>query len=197
MDAYHAGVGYGKFDHFRLLETLRILPPPPTATTVTNPVQLNLIEEPKEEASSEPMLGLLIGGLHSAEALLLARYFMYSQVYFHPVRIAYDHHLKEFLLELLKDKKFPTDFEGHLAWTDNEVTSAMRKAAFDAGAPGHIPAKRIICREHFKVIYEFNHEDAKINPQAGHLICEAAKNKFGASNVIRYAKTAEAQQNFL
>lgn len=28
-DSYHAGVAYGRFDHFRLLDTLRILPPPP------------------------------------------------------------------------------------------------------------------------------------------------------------------------
>jgi HD superfamily phosphohydrolase len=188
-DAYHAGVGYGKFDHFRLLETLRILPPPPAASDVTDPVQLNLIEEKKEEASNEPMLGLLIGGLHSAEALLLARYFMYSQVYFHPVRLAYNHHLKEFLLEWLPNKQFPTDCLGHLALTDNEVTSAMRKAAFDSAAPGHVHAKRIICREHFKVLYEFNHEDAEINPQAGKLIFEAAVAKFGKTSLIRNERT--------
>jgi HD superfamily phosphohydrolase len=45
----------------------------------------------------EPALGVEEGGIQSAEALMLARYFMYSQVYFHPVRRIYDIHLKDFL----------------------------------------------------------------------------------------------------
>jgi HD superfamily phosphohydrolase len=28
-DSYHAGVSYGRFDHYRLIDTMRILPPPP------------------------------------------------------------------------------------------------------------------------------------------------------------------------
>ena len=50
---------------------------------------------------AEPTLGLDIGGIQSAEALLWARYFMYSQVYFHPVRRIYDIHLADFLEEIL------------------------------------------------------------------------------------------------
>ncbi|MDF9407776.1 hypothetical protein L7E55_05285 [Pelotomaculum isophthalicicum JI] len=66
-DSYHAGVAYGKFDHYRLIDTLRILP----RSTGENNVSI------------EPVLGVEEGGLHSAEALLLARYFMYTQVYSH------------------------------------------------------------------------------------------------------------------
>src|SRR5207247_10163936 len=61
-DSYHAGVAYGRFDHYRLIDTLRILPSP---------------------GSDEPALGIEEGGIQSAEALLLARYLMYSPVYFH------------------------------------------------------------------------------------------------------------------
>ncbi len=75
-DSLHAGVVYGKFDHYRLIDTLRILP-----------------KSEDETASTEPTLGLDAGGLQSAEALLWARYFMYSQVYFHRVRRIYDIHL--------------------------------------------------------------------------------------------------------
>lgn len=71
-DSYHAGVAYGRFDHFRLIDTLRILPSPSTG---------------------EPALGVEEGGLQSAEALLFARCFMYSQVYLHPIRRIYDIHL--------------------------------------------------------------------------------------------------------
>ena len=101
-DSYHAGVAYGRFDHFRLIDTLRILPS-------------------GEGESAQPTLGVEEGGLHSAEALLLARYYMYSQVYFHPVRRIYDIHLKDFLAADLPSGKFPTDLESHLQNTDNEV----------------------------------------------------------------------------
>lgn len=86
--ALHTGVAYGRFDHFRLIDTLRILPPPAHGD--------------ERERSSEPYIGVEAGGLQSAEALLLARYFMFSQVYFHPVRRIYNIHLKDFLKERLK-----------------------------------------------------------------------------------------------
>jgi uncharacterized protein len=87
-DSHHLGVAYGKFDHYRLIETLRILPPAPLGGTGGG-----------NEQSKEPQLGVEQGGLQSAEAMLLARYFMYSQVYFHRVRRIYDIHLRDFLKE--------------------------------------------------------------------------------------------------
>src|SRR6185437_16608357 len=48
-DSHHTGVAYGKFDHHRLIDTLRILPSPGTEA---------------------PALGVEEGGLQSAEALL-------------------------------------------------------------------------------------------------------------------------------
>ena len=45
-DSYHAGVAYGRFDHFRLIDTIRILP---------------------KVDGDEPTLGVEQGGLHSAE----------------------------------------------------------------------------------------------------------------------------------
>ncbi len=77
-DSHHAGVAYGHFDHFRLVQCLAILP-----------------REDKE--LDEPALGLLSGGVEASEGLMLARHFMFKQVYFHAVRRAYDIHLKEFL----------------------------------------------------------------------------------------------------
>ena len=68
-DSHHTGVAYGRFDHYRLIDTMRVLP------TTQN--------------SDSPTLGIEGGGVHSAEALLLARYYMFMQVYHHRVRIAY------------------------------------------------------------------------------------------------------------
>src|SRR5438105_4684148 len=98
-DSYHAGVAYGRFDHYRLVDTLRILPSAPSDAKL---------------GGAEPSLGVEEGGIHSAEALMLARYFMFSQLYLHPVRRIYDIHLKDFLKLWLKGKFFPIDTKRHL-----------------------------------------------------------------------------------
>jgi HD superfamily phosphohydrolase len=166
-DSHHVGVAYGKFDHFRLIDTLRILP-----------------SQPSTEARdvSEPTLGVEEGGIYSAEALLLARYFMYTQVYFHPVRRIYDVHLKDFLTAWLGGK-FATDLETHLRLTDNEVTAAILEAAREPARPGHDAARRIAAHDHFKVLYQRHPEDVKKNPEAGRAVFEAAQLAFGADNV--------------
>ena len=109
-DSHHAGVSYGHFDHYRLIDTLRILPK-------------------GEDDSQEPPLGIEQGGLQTAESLLWARYFMYTQLYFHPVRRVYDMHLCDFLKDWLPNGIFFTDIEGHLKLTDCEVMSAIHAAA--------------------------------------------------------------------
>ena len=88
-DSHHAGVAYDKFDHHRLVDTMRILP--------------------DSQQADEPALGVESGGIHSAEALLLARYFMFMQVYYHRVRVAYDFHLQQFLRAWLPGGRFSTD----------------------------------------------------------------------------------------
>ena len=171
-DSWHAGVAYGRFDHHRLIDTLRILRPPGSSHD--------------GDASIEPALGVEEGGLQSAEALLLARYFMYSQVYFHKSRKIYDIHLKDFLKEWLDGGQFKTDTESHLALTDNEVLSAMRAAALDEDAPGHIHACRILKREHFRRVYEYNSADFEKNPSAGEAVYRALVGELGAENVRFY-----------
>jgi hypothetical protein len=169
-DSHHVGVAYGRFDHYRLIDTLRIL-----STAAAG----------EASPSREPSLGVEEGGIQSAEALMLARYFMYSQVYFHPVRRIYDVHLMDFLKEWLPDRKFATDLNRHLALTDNEVTAALLSAAFDESKPGHQHARRIIRREHFKVLYSRNPADVRINPEAGAAVFGAAGGEFGAENFRR------------
>lgn len=94
-DSLHAGVSYGRFDHYRLIDTLRIV----------------VGKDPTSGELGEPELGVQHGGLHSATSLLLARFFMFSQVYFHPVRVVYDLHLIDFLRAWLRDGAFPDNVE--------------------------------------------------------------------------------------
>jgi hypothetical protein len=167
-DSLHAGVAYGQFDAPRLIDSIRVLP---------------RSDDPEE--SSESVLGLEEGGLHSAEGLLLARFFMFTQVYFHHVRRIYDIHLKDFLKEHLPEGRFSTEPEDHLRLTDLEILSTIREAALDPSASGHDPARRLIQREHFKRLWEWNPADVEANSDAGDVIHAAAIEEFGAESVRR------------
>ncbi len=175
-DSLHTGVAYGRFDHNRLIDTLRVMPRPP---------QERGDEGAAEEREGEPALGCERGGLESAEAMQLARYFMFAQVYFHSTRLIYDEHLKDFLAAWLPDGMFSVDVPSHMKLSDNEVLTAIAVAAEDPTAPGHDPARRIQRREHFRVAYSRRPEDP---PGATEAIAEAASLKFDPPNV-RYGKS--------
>jgi len=164
-DSYHAGVSYGRFDHYRLIDTLRILPA-------------------SAKDSQEPGLGIERGGLESAESLLWARYFMYTQLYFHSTRRIYDMHLLEFLKEWLPNGCFPTEIDRHLKISDNEVMAGMWKAAGDSTERSHLLAQRIISREHFRQVYEPSSLDQR-TLEPGKKMFEALVEEFGADQVRR------------
>ena len=166
-DSHHTGVAYGKFDHYRLIDTLRILPPPPEST---------------EAQSSEPTLGVEEGGLHTVEALLFARYAMFSQVYLHRVRRIYDIHLKDFLKKWLPNGQFSTSAEDILEMTDVEVMYALRQASNGNGELSML-ANRIIQRKHFRELYRRNPDDIGEGIDAASAIYKATSERFGANNV--------------
>jgi len=166
-DSHHIGVAYGKFDHFRLIDTLRILPDP---------------------QSHEPKLGVEIGGLHAAESLLLARYFMFSQVYLHHIRRIYDVHLREFLKSWLKKRRneplFSTDTEEFLTYSDSLILEGLVNAFKNQSSNEYHYAKRIFERNHFRLLYERNPSDVKTNLEAVNVIYGALCEKFGTENFI-------------
>ena len=79
-DSLHSGVDYGKFDWRRLV---------------------NSVEAARFDEGRGLRLGVGEGGFHAAEGLVLARYFMFTQVYFHKTRVAFDHHLLQALKHML------------------------------------------------------------------------------------------------
>ena len=174
-DAYHTGVAYGRFDHLRLIETLRILPR-------------------EDLGSSQPEMGVTVGGLQAAESLLWARYFMYTQLYFHHIRRIYDVHLTEFLQEALPDGKYSTDLERHLEMTDNELLAKLATAASDRDDHCHALAARIVNRGHFRFLYESTPADLEQNLKAPELIARAAAEKFGHHRV-RYTPYSSASDS--
>lgn len=175
-DSHHAGVAYGKFDHYRLIDTLRILP------------------KEYEEGLNEPTLGIESGGLHTAESLILARYFMFKQLYFHRVRRIYDIHLKDFLVNWLPDGHYPTDLDEFLTYTDCDVISALYK---ELKSNNNDPAMRILKRKHFKYIFERTPDISKTCPEAAEAVFDAAKDEFGENNLrLDSYEPEEAAQNF-
>ncbi len=176
-DSYHVGVPYGKIDPSRLISGLRVTIDP---------------------SNNEIALGLDRGSLHPAEALLLARYFMYVQVYLHGVRRIYDIHLKDFLLAHLPRGKFSVDWKEFLKLTDDEILSALRLSFGDAGDKNHELASRVIGRKHFRTVYELISPHKVKCPTIFDDAVEFARKEFGEENVRsdHYAPKSEAN-NFL
>ena len=135
-DSHHIGVAYGKFDHYRLIDCLRFLVPD---------------EADNADSNVAPELGIEQGGIHAVEALNLARYYMYKQVYLHAVRRIYDIHLTDFLVDWLPNKCISNSAE-LLELTDNEIIVALHKK-LESEDKFRKHADRILNRTHFKVVY--------------------------------------------
>lgn len=183
-DSLHAGVTYGHFDHHRLIDTMRILP--------------GVAQDKTQEYSPEPELGIELGGMQVAESLLVARYLMFSQVYFHAIRRIYDLHLAAFLRESLPCGVYPTELKDFLAITDNEILVLIRKAACDPSLPGHAHAERIYRRTHFKKAYETMAQDLAQNSKVLEDITRGLEEEFGAENVLvdKTAKPMASRDDF-
>ena len=134
-DSHYCGVQYGTFDLGRILNTLTL--------------------DWEAEAGSLK-LAIDEDGIHALEAFVLARYYMFTQIYFHDVRRAYDIVLTDFIEELLKDKtldgKYPgtDEIEEYLVWDDNRILYEARKRC---DAEQKNLAWRIINRQHPKEVY--------------------------------------------
>lgn len=133
-DSHHAGVAYGKFDLERLIKTLTIV---------------------KESEIGSPSLAIEEGGWHAAEGLIIARYMMFTQVYFHRARRAYDRHIVG-ALRVLLDKsggRFAPpngdeNLEEYLKWDDWRVFGSL------AQGKGGVDGSIIMNRDHDRCVFE-------------------------------------------
>jgi HD superfamily phosphohydrolase len=130
-DSLHSGVDYGRYDWRRLVQTVGVTP---------------------ESSGAGPRIGVSEGGWHAAEGLILARYFMFTQVYFHKTRVIFDYHLQRALAEMLPDRHFPkpvgNELDEYLAWDDWRVLGQLA-----AGAGGE-HGNRLATRNHYRVLVE-------------------------------------------
>ncbi|MCK4593522.1 HD domain-containing protein [bacterium] len=95
-DSYHLYVKYGWYDLDRIIETISLARDPATAPEMGG-----------EDIPGDVVVAIEEGGRQTAEGLVIARYMMFLQVYFHHARRSFDHHLCEALKALLPTKKYP------------------------------------------------------------------------------------------
>ena len=121
---------YGKFDWRRLVGSVIV------------------VRGPDERGAR---LGVEEGGFHTAEALVLARYFMFTQVYFHKTRVAFDYHLHHALREILPGGEFPkpdsNELDEFLKWDDWRVLGCL------AEGKGGEHGRRLKLRDHYREAY--------------------------------------------
>jgi uncharacterized protein len=139
-DSHHAGVQYGHYDLNRLVISLAVA----------------------ADEAGNAVLAIDEGGWHTAEALLLARYMMFSQVYFHKTRVVYDHHIGKAMQSILAEAQsssglsepsaYPppvgrANLEAYLAWNDWRALGIIQ--AGGGGEHGEI----LRTRKHFREVY--------------------------------------------
>ena len=128
-DCYHAGVEYGRYDWRRLVNTV------------------SLVRDPESDSWR---IGFAEGGVHAAEGLIIARYMMFSQVYFHKTRMILDFHLQEALREILPGGEFPPPtgemLDQFLAWDDWRVLGQLA----DGGGGEH--GRRLVERRFYRMV---------------------------------------------
>jgi hypothetical protein len=156
-DALHTGAAAGRFDYHRLLNTLTVIEHPDTGS---------------------PVLALEEGGLHAAEALLLSRYFMFLQVYFHKVRRIYDVHLADFLSSYLPGGRFPAELEKYIQYTDDAVQLAIANAAVQTGHLADL-ASRLVGRRHYRLAFEVTAKEREKDIEFFPRLAEHVGERFG------------------
>jgi HD superfamily phosphohydrolase len=147
-DSLHAGVSYGKYDLDRIVASV---------CAVRRPI----------EESEEPKIAIMKGGAYAAEALILARYWMHKQVYFHKTRLACNYHLEEAVRCVLLEGKaadeklafYPRpdsllELAEFLKWDDYRIMGLL------AQGHGGEHGKRLMERNHYRLVCELAESDS-------------------------------------
>jgi HD superfamily phosphohydrolase len=137
-DSYYCGVNYGKYDLNRLIDALTVY---------------------YNEKQVIKQLAVQKGGVHAFEEFVIARYFMFIQVYYHKTRRYLDKLLVDCLSEILIDKKYPTDVEEYLKWNDDSVIEKISQRVTQSENASSFVKRRIM-----SCVYETTaHSNANTN----------------------------------
>lgn len=142
-DATFCGISHGQYDKDGLINSLTLL----------------------EDDKGVLQLGIEESGLHSLESFILARYYMYMMVYFHPTKRLYDRLFTDFLRSHLKGGVYPESPKAFLKYDDS--TFEQKFFASEYGKSKY----ELVCN------MDYNQEikDAIDSKLSGCLICDVPR----------------------
>lgn len=155
-DSVYCGVNYGKFDVERLISSLTIF-----------------------FQGKMPKLAIKHGGVQAFEEFVLARYFMFVQVYFHRTRRFLDILYVNALHKILPDGKFPDKTEDYINWDDDRMMILIKQNADKSEE-----CKAIINRCVYKTIYETKTHPNQSDQQMFNVIKKALLSEIGQEYII-------------
>ncbi|HSN87512.1 MAG TPA: HD domain-containing protein [Thermoanaerobaculia bacterium] len=153
-DSLYCGVRYGTYDLERLLDTM--LP----------------LEDPETGAWG---VGIEEGGVHALEALVMARYYMFTQVYFNVTGKALELHFNEWLRE--NGVHWSADPEVFLGQDDVSVWASMRTS-------GSLHARAVVERRHFPVAFETREHLPREEKKRFEALLPDLRERFGRGNLL-------------
>lgn len=159
-DSHHCGVEYGNFGYRRLFEMLGVI----------------------EGREGGLELAIDRGGVHSLEALILARYYMFAQVYFHRVRRIFDLYLARYMAVWSKTRfKHLMDV---IRYDDQDLHAKLLADSDKArGEQGRL-ASRIVNRKHHRAIFETGDCAEAADKRDISNLCEQLQRKFPSGEFI-------------
>jgi HD superfamily phosphohydrolase len=153
-DSLYCGVRYGNFDLERLLDTVVPL---------------------RDPVGGQWRIGVDHGGVHALEALVMARYYMFTQVYFNVTGKVLELHFNEWLGAA--GWRWPADPERFLDYDDVTVQHAMRRS-------DNRHALAIVHRQRFALAFETEEHLAAADRERFAALLPAVRERFGAENVL-------------
>jgi HD superfamily phosphohydrolase len=153
-DSLYCGVRYGTYDLERLLDTMLPL---------------------KDPETGEWGVGVEEGGVHALEALVMARYYMFTQVYFNVTGKALELHFNEWLKE--NGVHWSADPETFLGQDDVSVWASMRTSA-------SLHARAVVERRHFPMAFETREHLAREDKARFKALLPEIRERFGKGNLL-------------
>jgi len=150
-DSHYCGVNYGRYDMNRLLSSLNVY---------------------KDETCSIMQLAINHSGIHALEEFIIARYFMFIQVYFHKTRRFLDNLLIKSIADILPNRRYPLDINSYLELDDSAILHRIKE---NYETSSH--AKKFVDRSIMTCAYDTGtHSDSKDNQTYAFVLRELRNN---------------------
>ncbi len=153
-DSLYCGVRYGHYDLDRLMHTLAPLQDPETGAWG---------------------LGVDEGGVHALEGLVMARYYMFTQVYFNVTGKAYELHLSKWLED--EGIRWPVEADRFLEHDDITAWTQMR-----ASPSRH--ARAVVERRGFPLAFETDEHLGSADKERFEALLPTIEATFGAEHLM-------------